>query len=1185
MAQYKTGTVSLANGQSAVTLAAGDVLSAGIKVGDIFTVPGLGYWHEIASITDGTHFTISGTWGGATLVDSPYVIAQSFTPILNLPYPEAGDIETGSLIKRALLQIESAQSFNFAYTSTGIDLIQLANDVQLSKDQIDAIKLQIDAIYADIQTRQTNVQQLEALAEGSQIAAAESENKAQLWAEEVTNVEVEPGQFSAKHHAENAAASEASAAASETNAAASETNAGASETAAAASESSAQASALAASTSETNAAGSEEAAGASALAASNSETAAAASESNAVTSAILAGTSETNAATSETNALASENKALQWAENPEDIEVEVGKFSALHHARKSEASNTASAQSALEALNSSNAAAVSETNSATSESNAATSEANAAASETNAASSETFAHLWAENAENVEVKPGEFSAKHWALQAQAAATGALHYLGKHDASTGVYPSTPSLGDFYKISVAGTISGTVFAVGDSIIFNGTTWDKVDNTESVTSVGGYVGAVTASQLLAAIKTVDGIGSGLDADTLGGKGSTMFMQSANTTILNSTDDLNSITAFGRYGWSGVAPINSPDGILYGILVVDYDGAQPVQKVYGMTDGRIYLRRRNNGVWPATWERVLTSSMVKTSISYDVTTSFTDTTANRLLKVGDFGLTGLMAFSGDMNTLMTNGQYNVSGASTNRPAGAITGGKTRVFHRLDNGEVLQIFTENVAGAIRQYARHYIAGVWGDWDRFLMLSDFGSGNGIDSDMLDGLHASSFLRSDIANSLYSVTPGNGNGMRFWNSELYKIYMSSTADTTWGGSLDAASDYNMYFQMDSGANRGFVFKNAGAPVAQIDGSGKGYFAGGMQLGKADGTQGILNLYGYTAGTVGKIKVTNGNMHIDPHDASSSLYLNWYQGNSVRFGNGAGSGEVGKIDNAGNMSISGTMTIGGSLALTRANEGSLSVAHAGTAGSAAILATARTISISGDVSGSVAFNGSANVNITATVADDSHNHIIANVDGLQAALDGKLSTTGTAANSNTLGGISASGFLRSNAADTLSSTLNLAGDIVVPTASRNRGVFGTYDYTKTQHIWSMGTAYRNAADGSSFGNLYGIAYKYGGAAGGHGQYCVSNGSATAGWGTNIWTSGNVTAYSDIRVKTNIETIPDALEKVKKLGGYTFDRTDVKQDENGNDLVPRRQTGVIAQEVLKVLPEAALRKRNTL
>lgn len=80
------------------------------------------------------------------------------------------------------------------------------------------------------------------------------------------------------------------------------------------------------------------------------------------------------------------------------------------------------------------------------------------------------------------------------------------------------------------------------------------------------------------------------------------------------------------------------------------------------------------------------------------------------------------------------------------------------------------------------------------------------------------------------------------------------------------------------------------------------------------------------------------------------------------------------------------------------------GSLGAWQKISAGKADQLTTARTISLTGDVSGSTSFNGSANVSITATVADDSHNHIISNVDGLQTALDGKLSTTGKAADSN-------------------------------------------------------------------------------------------------------------------------------------------------------------------------------------
>jgi len=59
------------------------------------------------------------------------------------------------------------------------------------------------------------------------------------------------------------------------------------------------------------------------------------------------------------------------------------------------------------------------------------------------------------------------------------------------------------------------------------------------------------------------------------------------------------------------------------------------------------------------------------------------------------------------------------------------------------------------------------------------------------------------------------------------------------------------------------------------------------------------------------------------------------------------------------------------------------------------------------------------------------------------------------------------------------------------------------------------------------------------------------------------------GNVTAYSDIRLKTDIEVIENAGEKLATLRGVNFTR---KSDGS-------RGTGLIAQEVQEVLPEAVL------
>ena len=62
-------------------------------------------------------------------------------------------------------------------------------------------------------------------------------------------------------------------------------------------------------------------------------------------------------------------------------------------------------------------------------------------------------------------------------------------------------------------------------------------------------------------------------------------------------------------------------------------------------------------------------------------------------------------------------------------------------------------------------------------------------------------------------------------------------------------------------------------------------------------------------------------------------------------------------------------------------------------------------------------------------------------------------------------------------------------------------------------------------------------------------------------------SITATGDVTAYSDERLKTNVEVITDALDKIKQVRGVTFER---KADGS-------KATGVIAQELAAVLPEA--------
>ncbi|MFN3558947.1 MAG: hypothetical protein ACK4UQ_06630 [Brevundimonas sp.] len=100
------------------------------------------------------------------------------------------------------------------------------------------------------------------------------------------------------------------------------------------------------------------------------------------------------------------------------------------------------------------------------------------------------------------------------------------------------------------------------------------------------------------------------------------------------------------------------------------------------------------------------------------------------------------------------------------------------------------------------------------------------------ADILGGLQASSFLRSEAPNQTVSVTATAASGVKFWDgNDAYSIRMSDVGNGTFGGRVsgDTASDYNMYFRM-TGTARGFVFQNNSTNVAGIDGYGNGRFTG-------------------------------------------------------------------------------------------------------------------------------------------------------------------------------------------------------------------------------------------------------------------------------------------------------------------------------------------------------------------
>lgn len=133
----------------------------------------------------------------------------------------------------------------------------------------------------------------------------------------------------------------------------------------------------------------------------------------------------------------------------------------------------------------------------------------------------------------------------------AAVIGGVSYQGTWNASTNTPTLTSSVGTkgfYYVVAVAGStnLNGiTDWIIGDWAIFNGSVWEKVDNTDAVTSVNGFTGAVvlTASDVGAqpAGTYVTSVGATAPVASSGGITPTISMAAASAVVdgyLTNTD-----------------------------------------------------------------------------------------------------------------------------------------------------------------------------------------------------------------------------------------------------------------------------------------------------------------------------------------------------------------------------------------------------------------------------------------------------------------------------------------------------------------------------------------------------------------------------------------------------------------------------------------------------------------------
>ena len=261
--------------------------------------------------------------------------------------------------------------------------------------------------------------------------------------------------------------------------------------------------------------------------------------------------------------------------------------------------------------------------------------------------------------------------------------------------------------------------------------------------------------------------------------------------------------------------------------------------------------------------------------------------------------------------------------------------------------------------------------------------------------------------------LISVTDNAGDGSLSYNSSTGAITYSGISDSQVRGKLsvtDSGGDGSLAYNSGTGIIT-YTGPSAAETRAHLSaGTGVAYSGGQFSIGQAVSTTSDVAFADLTLSGDLTVNGTTTTVNTATLNVSDNIItLN----NDVTGTPSQDSGIEVERGTSANVSLTwdeseDEWTFGSYNVKASSFEGSLT-GNASTASSAAKLTTARSIGLGGDLSGSASFDGTGNITITAAVADDSHNHTIANVDGLQTALNtkyesGSNATLGTITTTN-------------------------------------------------------------------------------------------------------------------------------------------------------------------------------------
>lgn len=127
MSQTSRGLANVTNDSSTVTGDSDTLWTQDVDVGDLFIVVGDIVSYEISSIVSDTEITLTAPYGGTTEDNVSYVIHSSFTPNKSYPFPERGDVETATIVKRAIKEIDGDNYLNVSNTGADGNLVEWNN--------------------------------------------------------------------------------------------------------------------------------------------------------------------------------------------------------------------------------------------------------------------------------------------------------------------------------------------------------------------------------------------------------------------------------------------------------------------------------------------------------------------------------------------------------------------------------------------------------------------------------------------------------------------------------------------------------------------------------------------------------------------------------------------------------------------------------------------------------------------------------------------------------------------------------------------------------------------------------------------------------------------------------------------------------------------------------------------------